>query len=404
MKPRLLPSQRQLISQGMRQYMLLLQMNAGDLKEWLEEEINKNPILEWEPKAQTSDRQIDVTQEESFFEALLSQAREAFEDKEEVSIAEAIISNLDSRMLFIHDLPLFANSLRITLEKLEKVLKIVQTFEPSGVAASSLQMSLLHQLRQIGKADSLCYRVVQDHYPSLMKGKFGLIKKAYKISDEIFKKEVLLKLKKLRFFPSSSGHAPYIYPDLKIKKENDQWIIEIEENLPHFQVKKEYSLFEKGASHDEKRTIRSFLAQGKWLMRMVNRRRKLLLKIGMYIVNKQIAFLEGKAALSPLSIKEIAAVFGLHPATLSRAFKDKYVETHLGIKPLRFFLAGDYSNKAALEMLKKLLEKEDAPCSDLELVQKLKEKGISLSRRTVQKYRQKLNLPSKRKRKLMVRE
>lgn len=401
MQPKMnqLQSQKLILAQGMRQFMQILQMNGEELKEWLEEELRQNPLLEWEMKQGPCALSIDIPNKTSLFEELLSQAREAF-TADLLPIAEGIIRNLDKKGLFTLDLSDFAESLQIPVSLLETVLKKIQSFEPKGIGARNLAECLMLQLDE--KKDPLLYQILQTHFSELIEGKWGFLKKHYKLTDEIFHQKVLQRLKNLSFSPAGTIHEAstfYPYPDLKIKKGEKGWVIEISEDLPQFHVQENVDRLLQSAKLEEKKELRTLLAKGKWLMRILNRRRRLLLKLGLFIVQRQKEFLDGKAGLSSLSIKEIAKEFDLHPSTITRAFKEKYVETPLGIKPLHFFLSSN-NQKVALTILKNLLEKEDKarPFTDQELVKKLQESGIKVARRTVAKYRKKIFAPSKNRR------
>lgn len=389
MKPKISQnqSQRLLLSQGMRIYMQVLQMGALELEEWVEDNLSQNPLLEWEPSKGIRPLPVEIPSKDSLYDHLLSQAREVF-SKEDLIIAESVFRNLDKQGLFTLDQKTFADSLEITVDKFKEVLGKIQTFDPKGIGAISISECLKAQLTK----DTLLYEILDSHFEKLIEGKWSVIKKKYKLSNEIFQKEILNKLKTLNFSITEGFQkepAFYPYPDLTIKKEENRFVVEITDDLPKFYVNDQME----AASEEDKKIIRSYLAKGKWMMRILNRRRRLLLKIGLMIVQRQREFLDGKKGLNHLSIKEIAEEFEMHPSTIARAFREKYVETPFGIKPLHFFLSGN-QQKEALLLLKGLLEKEDQkkPYTDQELVLKMKEAGISLARRTVSKYRKKIRM------------
>lgn len=393
MEPKIsqIPSQRLLLSQGMRMYMQVLQMGGLELQEWLEEELRQNPLLEWDMAKSSKSIPFEVECKESLFDCLMAQAREVF-SKEDLKFAEAIFRNLDKNGFFTMDQKAFATSLGVKVEKIKEMLKKIQTFEPKGIGAENLAECLMVQID--GKQDTLLYEIILNHFEKLYLGKWGFLKKHYKLSDESFQKEVLNKLKTLNFSPSGSFRADatfYPYPDLTIKKEENRFVVEISDDLPKFHVNDRIE----SSLKDDKKIIRGYLAKGKWMMRILNRRRQLLLKIGLFIVQRQREFLDGKKGLANLSIKEIAEELEMHPSTIARAFREKYADTPFGIKPLNFFLSGN-QQKEALRILKGLLEKEDQkrPYTDQELVLKMKEAGHTLARRTVAKYRKKIRTAS----------
>jgi RNA polymerase sigma-54 factor len=409
---RMIPSQRLILSRAMQESLQMLQMGAFELKELIEEEIEKNPLLDAPHLPffyRSENTSYEIPTSVSLFSSLLAQAREAFSNKNDVAIAEQIFANLDPQGYLSISLDELKEHLKITSENLLSILRVIQTFEPKGIGAQNLQQSLLIQLKAKGKENSLAFKIVVESFSELLHGKTALLQKKYKISNSILQKEILQELKKLSLRPISTScetiSAP-VYPDLSLKKEQDKWIVEvIEDFLPKFYLKSETASLLKSSSTSDKRMLQGFYARGKWLMRSVNRRRKILLQIGLYIIRKQKDFLDGKAKLYPISIKEIAAELSLHESTVARACRDKYIETHFGIKPLGYFIShalnGETSAKAALEILKELLEKEDKniPLSDQEISEKLKKQGVVIARRTVAKYRQKLLLGSQKTRK-----
>jgi len=321
---------------------------------------------------------------------------------------------LDERGYFVLPLSLFAEDLRTTESRIARVLAIVQTFEPYGIGARDLQECLLIQLRAQDKAATPAYQMVKEHFSDLLQGRLHLLQKKLKVTQEEMQKKILNEVRMLSFHPAALlQDTPVLpaYPDIFLKKDGAKWVVEVnEEDLPKFRLHPRYlQLLQEGISPEEERTLRSFMQAGKWLMRSVNRRRKVLRDIALYMVKKQQPFLQGQKALLPLSVKEIAHTLFLHESTVARAVTEKYIDTPFGVKPLRFFLSHAFTSKNGEEVsvkaikssLLNILEHEDKlhPYSDQELTTQLHSQGLPCARRTVSKYRKSLKISSKGRRK-----
>ncbi|MDA9842259.1 RNA polymerase sigma-54 factor, partial [Gammaproteobacteria bacterium] len=147
------------------------------------------------------------------------------------------------------------------------------------------------------------------------------------------------------------------------------------------------------------------IEDAKWLLSSVKRRNDTVLKVGELICNKQIDFLgDNPLKVSPLSNKDISDELGIHPSTVSRIIKSKYIDTPKGIMPLKSFLISSVSKTRMvtplqlMDQIKKIISDEKKPLSDQKIVHKLNIRGFGLARRTITKYRKKLNIPSSRNR------
>ncbi len=409
MQPRfslsMMKGQHLVMTKALQQSLKILQMNVLDLREEILEEIEQNPVLEWKyTSPRSTSLSCEIPAQDSLISSLHAQAREAFSSQEELDIAKTVFANLDAKGFLALPPFLLAQSLSVSLEAVLRVLRTIQTFEPRGIAAQNLQECLLIQLREKRKENTFAYLVVKDHFEDFLQGRFGLLQKTYGMSKEVLQREVVNEIKTLSLQPICSSEPTFLpTPDLSLKQEEEKWIVEIEEKfLPSFRIKEEWRSLP--LSKEETQVMQRFTSQGRWLMRSICRRRKILLQIGLYIVKRQRGFLEGKSPLAPLSVKEIASDLSLNESTVARACSEKYLLTPLGIKPLGFFLARalgkTHSNKGAMEVIRELLRKEDRnrPYSDREISNYLKENGIPCARRTVAKYRRKLKLSAAKQR------
>ena len=333
-------------------------------------------------------------------------------------LCERIISSLDAedggylRVPLADLLP--PDSEPDDIELAHEALAWVQELDPHGIAASDLRECLQLQLGEIDEEyRSQVRMLINDHLEDLQHNRMPQIQKATGFSiDEI--KEAWAELKRLdpkpgrKFF---SNFVPNVTPDVKlILDEKGKYTIQIDEGpvrslrISDFHRK----LLQNGNTKDREYVKKKIMA-AQWLIESIEQRRSTLKRVAQEIVNHQVKFFEqGPEALEPLKMQQIADRVGVHVTTVSRAVDDKWMDTPRGIFPLRRFFVGGTTNAAGDDVawdkirieLQKLVDGEDKakPFSDDELVQLLKSKGLSVARRTVTKYRMKMQIPSSRKR------
>ncbi|NGX48632.1 MAG: RNA polymerase sigma-54 factor [Candidatus Anoxychlamydiales bacterium] len=397
----------------MKRAFLMLQMTNLELKNFLEMEIEKNPILEIKPNYNYNSNQPNdekktfssIKYKPSLFEHLFTQAKEAFFLKKDLFIAENIIGNLDKRGYFSIDLEIFAKDLNISQENIFKVLKIIQTFDPKGIAAKNLKERFLIQ---IDNKKSLEYKIINDHFENILKNKISIIakkiKKNVRDTQNIIEKIIL----RSNFDPTEKFSYDFpkdIRADISINKLGKNWVIEIDDDLPYFEINKNLvNLLEK----DKKYSSKKYLFLAMILMKNIKMRRKTLYNISLYIIKKQRSYLLDQSDILPMSIKEVAASLNLHPSTISRSILNKYIKCPKGLLPIKsFFTQSLKSEKNPIDPSKaKLLlidlisnENKQKPLSDAKITQLMSEKGFSLHRRTIAKYRKILKIGSSSQRK-----
>lgn len=438
-------NQHLLFSVAMQQAFRALQMPVYELEEWLKNEIEQNPVLEYQdetegdeeslvldsiepeidfekssfevldtldegfetalfPEDKRSPTEVPVLYTDSLFEHLMAQASFSL-STEEKKIAETLVGNLDHRGFL--SIPLSVLFEEEDIKKAEAILEKIQTFDPPGIAAQDLKQSLLLQLRLKGKEKSLAFRVIECHFDDLIHNRLPHIQKAMPCSQEALQKAIYSEIAGLDLHPGSRFSfepAQPISPDLLVHKEKDKWIVEVsEESLPSFRVA---PLFLETLTHpevdgQEKLYLRRQIAAGKWLQRIVKRRHTTLKDLGELLVKKHASFLNGDTkALAPLTMQEAATTLELHESTIARAVAHKYLFCRQGLLPLRSFFsqistshAGEeISSQAAKELLLELVQKENKnrPLSDDALAKTMHSRGIPLARRTIAKYRQAL--------------
>lgn len=352
-----------------------------------------------------------ITRSETLAEHLSAQMALAASNDDERALGDLVIGNIDEHgflRISLDELALLAGK---TPQEIEHVLKIIQTFDPSGVGARDLKESLLIQLCAVGKEGSLAYRIIEKHYEALGKKKYQEIARAerVKVTDV---QEAVKDIMRLSLRPGSGfgqAQAQYITPDITLRKDDGKFEITInDERIPHLRISNFYRqmLGDEKVSKDVRDYIKEKVHAGRWLIKNIHQRQETLSNIASEIIQVQENFFKtGGGALKPLTMHQIAEAVGLHESTVSRAISGKYIDTPHGIFPLKFFFTTgigtangeEVSAHSVKHALKELVAKEDGkkPLSDEALVKMLNDQGYKIARRTVAKYRKELGiLPS----------
>jgi RNA polymerase sigma-54 factor len=347
----------------------------------------------------------------SLQEVLLGQARESALTAEQQPIAEMLIGNIDDHGYLKANIDELAFTTGIPAEKIEAVLRVVQTFDPSGVGARDLQECLLRQLERAGDLESVEYRIIRDQMEALGKRRIPEIARSLGLTvDDV--QDAISRIGRLEPRPGRaflSDNNQYILPEVFVQRAGDDFLVTTNnEQIPHLRISNTYKdlMAQSGNSAEVLNYIREKIRAGKFLIKSLHQRQQTILNIGNEIVKRQREFMEkGVAFLKPLTMVQVAEIVGVHETTVSRAVSGKYMQTPQGIFEMKyFFTAGiqtasgeGMSNTSVKDMIAEMFKKEDPtkPLSDQEIVKMLKEKGIVIARRTVAKYRSELNiLPS----------
>jgi len=423
----------------------LLQLPLVQLKEYIKEEIEKNPLLEPSEDATPSNGKLDEIlkkienrenkesdilwtgedeDKKQYRESLISTSLTLQEhlsrqlhlfssSEDERKIGESIIGNINNNGYLDCSIDEITESNRTTKSQVEKVLALIHTFDPIGVGARDLRECLWLQLRAKEEENSLAGLIVDKYLPFLEKKRYGYIAKKLKRSVE----EIKNAIKEIAKFQPRPGCSlsqeitQRLIPDAILKKNKDGYeVIPNDWELPRFSLSAKYKeMLKKNDTPTEvKEYLQERLNAGRSLIDAVNKRKETIQKITEEIVYVQKDFLDnGAAHFKPLTLSQIADRIGKHKSTVSRAISNKYVHTPYGIFELRDFINsgvkqenGDlFSSKTIKAKIKALIESEKKPLSDLEISSYLKQEGIFVSRRTITKYRHQLKiLPSKSRR------
>ena len=371
-----------------------------------------------------SDRKHDVisnieSRPESLNDHLLKQLGELDLDDEMRAIAERIISTLDARdggylRCSLQDL-LPPDADADQLELAEWALEVVQQLDPVGVAARDLRECLLLQLKPGVPYYEEQRTIISNHLEDLRDNRMPLIQRATSYSLETIK-AAWAELRKLNPKPGAGyaeAHVPVVTPDITVEKGDDgkYHVVLEDDRTPTLFISEYYRrrLMSDEVSAEEKEYIKRKINAAQWLIESIEQRRGTLTKVAQAIVDHQTAFLDnGPEFIQPLKMQQIADKVGVHVTTVSRAVDDKWIQTPRGIMPLKRFFVGGTQSEGGEDVawdiirikLQEIIDNEDKkePLSDDDLMAALKNHGLTVARRTITKYRQKMNIPSSRQR------
>ncbi len=365
-----------------------------------------------------------LTAEESLADHLEAQLSVAESDPARRLIGTNLIGLIDELGYFTGDVAVLAEQLGVAVDDVESVLKLIQSFEPSGVGARNLAECLAIQLRERDRFDPAMQALVANlellarHDRNALRRICGV--DAEDLADMIGEIRRLDPKPGLAF---GSGVVHPLVPDVYVRPGPDgAWLVELNsETLPRVLVNQTYaSTVAKAArNQQEKSFLADCLQSASWLTRSLDQRARTILKVASEIVRQQDAFLlHGVRYLRPLNLRTVADAIGMHESTVSRVTSNKYISTPRGVVEMKFFFSSAisasgggeaHSAEAVRHRIKALIDAESAEevLSDDTLVQKLKDDGIDIARRTVAKYREGMNIPSsvqRRREKMALRE
>ncbi|MFQ6113690.1 MAG: RNA polymerase factor sigma-54 [bacterium] len=346
-------------------------------------------------------------------EHLLSQLHVTNLSQKEMVIGEYIIWNINEDGYLTYQLEQIAKNLDVSIEEIEKVLKVIQQFDPVGIGARNLQECLLIQLLEKDPKNSIAISILRDHFDDFTNKRFEKIAKKMDITlDDIRKANE--EITKLNPKPGE-GYILYqqnvIVPDLIVERDNSDFRILMNDwNIPHLRINNSYKkllLDKKNTPKETRDYIRQSLESARWLINSIHQRRATILRVMEAIINKQREFFDkGKEYLKPMILKDIADEIGMDISTISRVTNGKYVQTEWGVFELKYFFseriksdAGeDVSNKRIKSLIKEIIDSEhpNKPYNDQKIAELLKEKGFNVARRTVAKYREQMMIPVSR--------
>ncbi|SRR5579883_101035 len=331
--------------------------------------------------------------------------------------AESIIGNLDEDGYLSDSLEEIAAAGEHKIEQVQEALKVVQSLDPAGVAARSLQECLLLQIESLNGKGGVAWQIVSNHLRLLETRQYKELAKVLGRPLEHIEIAVNM-IHHLNPRPGqrySGAGARVVEPDVTFLKDGDDWIIQMnDDDVPQLRLNAQYRRMldrENGATKEVRDYVRERYTSAIQLMKNIEQRKQTILKVCQAIVRRQTEFLtHGIDHLKPMMIKEVAEEVGVHPSTVSRAVASKYAHTPQGVFELRYFFSeavqGPQGSGTPLLLLKrkvkKMIEEEDRtkPLTDEQITALLQAEGIDVTRRTVAKYREDMKIPSTHQRRI----
>lgn len=438
----LLQKQTQILDQRQIQRLEVLQMSALELRDYLQEFSQENPVVDLEdaPAPAVPGREEQYLQhlrwladndrqnrcyaglwdydadpiarigvsgglEETLPQFLSRQLHRLRLDGDTTRTVEFLASCLDGDGYLRPPLGELAKDSGIPLPLLERALSVLRTLEPAGVGADSLSQCLALQLERAGVGGP-ALDIVRDHLEALARCRYRCIADKLNVSVD----EVLSALKTIRELDPRPGavfdtpeQTPYVYPDVFVEEVDGRFVARTRAGeRPAFQINGYYKeLLANSAQPEVKDYLRRKVQAAQDVLGAIAQRQDTLLRCAQAIVDRQEDFFRlGEQALRPLRMADVADVVGIHESTVSRAVREKYLQCQRGAYPLAYFFSrggagGDMGGTAAKAALRRLIDGEDKahPLSDQKLCEALAAEGCPISRRTVAKYRDELNIP-----------
>ena len=405
-----------------------------DLSDYIDDDIADYKTHANNQSKDDEERVIPLSGEQSFQEKLSEQLHLLDLNDTEFIIADILIGNLDESGYLNRDLEALVDDLAFSMnvitseQEVKSILGLIQTFDPAGVGARSLQECLLLQINRKQDGDISRFtakKILEDFFEEFTKKHYDKIALKLEIEDKDLKDAIdeILRLnpKPGGSLRESAKNQLQITPDFVINETEGRLELSLNSrNAPSLKVSREYESMLRSYSEGAKTTksdkeavsfVRQKLDGAKWFIDAIKQRQQTLLLTMNAIMNYQFAyFLSGdEAKLRPMILKDIADIVNLDISTISRVSNSKYVQTNFGIYPLKYFfsesLSTDSGEEVSTREVKKILseainsESKKIPLTDEKLMDLLNEKGYNIARRTVAKYREQLNFPVARMRK-----
>lgn len=358
--------------------------------------------------------------EETLTDHLLWQLELENLDPQNTAIGQAIIDAINEDGYLIDDLDTIratlAPDLNVSTEQIEAVLRIVQGFDPAGIAARSVSECILLQLAQLDPQTpglETARIIATEHLELVAEQQYGMLKRLLKVDDTQLA-DALALVRSCHPRPGAAVYAPaadYIIPDVFVRRVDGTWVVELNNSIaPQLRVNQMYaSSLGRGEEYD---VLKGQLQEARWLIRSLEIRNETLLKVALTIVHRQADFLEhGEEYMRPMVLRDVAEATEMHESTVSRVTTNKYMHTPRGVFEFRYFFSshvsgeeGEQSSTAVRAKIRKLVaaENPERPLSDNQIMRLLSDDGVKVARRTVAKYREAMKIPSSSDRKRSV--
>lgn len=408
----------------LRQAIELLQLSTYDLELYIREKELENPVIEIQEAKRTdsfqerqslnySHQETDSTewakqQEVSMRDQMLRQVEVDFKDPKTKQLLKTLIHSLDDNGYLCAEMH--------AVENVDKGIELLQQIGPPGIGSRTLQECLLLQVRSCEACPELMETFISEYLPYVAERKWQQIANGMNSTlahvNELH--EFLLTLHPRPCPELGHSETEFMMPDVIVEEKHGKLSFHLNDrDLPKIGLRKEYVSSLKGTS-DLSSYLRDYHKQAQWLLTSIEQRRNTIIRIVTDLLEKQDAFFrEGRKALQPMTMKEVADRIDMHESTISRTVSNKVIQTPAGTFEMRSLFTsklaaqdGDSVSQSAVKAsIQSLIAKEDKrkPLSDQKIVDLLlKEQGITISRRTVSKYREALHILSSSKRKSIL--
>ena len=398
----------------------LLQLSRYELIQKIDQEIEINPFVEkeitddfeFEENYNDADFDFNLAAVENLRESLINQVNDLSLNDEQKEVALIIVECIDESGQLLEELDEIEEMLsyKYSISDISDVLKdIIQKLEPIGVGFRDFKECIKIQINSKKfnhKIKALCQEILsQNGSESLEEIINTFQKRGYAVKDI---EKAMNEIKSCDLSPGLNyENTNYIIPDLKIElKEKSLSVNFINDTFP--KIKIDHDLIEKTNTqlrNNPNKELADKIQDAKWLLSSIKKRNDTVMQVGELICKRQISFLQDNPLkINPLSNKSLSDELGLHPSTVSRILRSKYIDTPKGIIPLKSLLVSSVSKTRdvtpiqLMQLIESIIENEKKPKSDNKIAIELNKRGFNLARRTITKYRKKLNIASSRNR------
>lgn len=438
-------SQKLILTTQLKQSLAILNMSRLEVEEEIRKESESNPLLEaerndegidWEKYIKhmesvnirqdkndapySSENAVDfenmIRSTSNLYDYLIDELKYFKLTFEEKRICKYIIDSLDEDgYLRINDKEIY-DALRVDASLFRRCLDIVQQLDPPGIGARNISECLILQLERRGISNNIVENIIMNDLELIGRNKLKDIAKKYKISIEKCKEaiEIIRHLDPKPGRACSNDKCVYVQPDVIVDKIEGKYIVHTnEKDVYNIKINDFYRnmMTDKDSDKEAKEFIKERLNSAATLIKNIESRKSTILRIAEAIIDEQQEFIQkGEKYIKPMKMKDIADKLEIHESTVSRGVNGKYMLTPFGLYEFKFFfnaaLETDNSSEGASSAgikrdIKDIIDGENKkkPLSDDAISKMLKEKGVSVARRTVAKYREELGIPSSSRRK-----
>ncbi len=435
-------TQKLALTPQMEQSLSVLQMGTEELNQCIEEEVLSNPMLDYakEPEKKEvrrsqgegigyySRRKTEDTDYQSYINAIADEKSEDTELAEYLrmqlytkkisprrqKIGEYLIECLEESGYLKMDMDELAKVIGLSKEELEREIRFMQTLEPCGVFARDLRECLLLQVQGEEQMQRQARLLIEKYLDEIAQNKIPQISKQTGLTTAEITKTIQYIKEELEPVPGRgygcANRNEYIYPDITVKEDEKGYRIILNKEKVHtLELNREYlPMLGQVHSSEENKYLKEQYQKAKILIQNIGKREETLAAVAEAIVDWQRDFFDkGKAFLKPMNLLDIAQELDVHESTVSRAVRDKYLECRWGIFELKYFFSNktsDGNNCNVLTCIQEIIRSENKqkPLSDAKIAEQLEKEGIRISRRTVTKYREQMQIPNTQMRKEYV--